>query len=151
MQSLPLPMTGSCRCGQVRIEARTAPIMTSACHCTGCQKMTGSAYSLSTMIPAEAFSVTAGTPVVGGLHGPDQHHMFCPHCMSWMFTRIEGVDFFVNVRAPMFDGVDWPAPYMETMTSEKLRWVEVPATRSYAGFPPMEDFGQLLAEFAETL
>ncbi len=26
---------------------------------------------------------------------------FCPHCMSWMFTRPEGMDWFVNLRATM--------------------------------------------------
>jgi hypothetical protein len=92
---------GGCRCGQVRIKMTVPPFLTMACHCTGCQRMTGSAFSLSAAFPSNAFSVTKGEPVIGGLHGSPRHY-FCPHCMSWLFTRPDGFDF-VNVRATMLD------------------------------------------------
>ena len=60
---------GGCRCGQVRIKMTAPPFLTMACHCTGCQRMTGSAFSLSAAYPSNAFSVTQGEPVIGGLHG----------------------------------------------------------------------------------
>jgi hypothetical protein len=41
--------------------------------------------------------------VIGGLHGPT-HHYFCPHCMSWMYTRAAVLDWFVNRRPTMLDG-----------------------------------------------
>ena len=62
-----------------------------ACHCTGCQRMTASAFSLSALYPSSGFEVTEGRPVIGGLHGPARH-FFCPHCMSWLFTRPEGTE-----------------------------------------------------------
>ena len=46
------------------------PLLTMACHCTGCQRMTGSAFSLSAAFPSDGFTVTQGDPVIGGLHGP---------------------------------------------------------------------------------
>ena len=49
--------SGQCRCGAVRIEATGAPLATMACHCTGCQRMTGGAYSLSSFYPADRFAV----------------------------------------------------------------------------------------------
>jgi len=72
-----LPWEGGCRCGQVRFKVSAAPILTMACHCTGCQKMTASAFSLSAAIPSEGFEVTAGAPAIGGLHGAEIHHYFC--------------------------------------------------------------------------
>ena len=86
MNERTLPMEGGCRCGRVRLKINAAPLLTMACHCTGCQKMTGSAYSLSAAIPSEGFEVTKGEPVIGGLHGLSRHY-FCPYCRSWMFTR----------------------------------------------------------------
>jgi len=80
------PLAGGCRCGQVRFRIAAPPIITMACHCTGCQRMSASAFSLSAVIPSAAFLVTQGEPVIGGLHGPSRH-FFCPYCMSWMFTR----------------------------------------------------------------
>jgi len=63
-----------------------APLLAMACHCTGCQRMSASAFSLSAAIPTAGFAVLKGEPVLGGLHGA-AHHYFCPHCMSWVFTR----------------------------------------------------------------
>src|SRR5690242_20124365 len=86
-----LPWDGGCRCGQVRFRVSVAPLLTMACHCRGCQRMSASAYSLSAAIPTQGFTVIQGEPVIGGLHGPTRH-FFCPHCKSWMFTKPEGLD-----------------------------------------------------------
>lgn len=136
-----LPWTGGCRCGQVRFKVTAPPLITMACHCTGCQKMTASAFSLSALFPADAFEVTAGEPVVGGLHGEDVRHFFCPHCMSWMFTRPSQPPGFVNVRSTMFDGVEGLAPFMETYTSEKLPWATTPAVKRFRQVPPEGPWG----------
>ena len=148
MDTQTLPVEGGCRCGQVRFRVSAPPLLTMACHCTGCQRMTASAFSLSVAIPTQGFEVIAGEPVIGGLHGPDAHHYFCPHCMSWMFTRPEGMDWFVNVRSTLVDDARWTRPFVETFTSEKLEWVTTPATHSYPGFPPMADFETLIPEYA---
>lgn len=142
-----LPLDGSCRCGKVLIRITKPPLMTSACHCRGCQKMSSSAFSLTAMIPADGLEVVEGEPVECGTHGPDQDHMACPYCMTWMFTRITGMDAFVNVRPTMFDDCTWFTPFIETMTKEKLSWATTPARHSYDGWPPMEDFQSLMAEF----
>ena len=143
-----LPREGSCRCGQVKIRVSAAPLVTMACHCTGCQKMSSSAFSLSAAIPAQGFEVISGEPVVGGLHGATKH-MFCPHCMSWMFTRPEGMDFFVNVRATMLDGAADFAPFIETWTAEKLPFAETGAPHSYETLPPMDAYEGLMQEYRE--
>lgn len=110
---------GGCRCGQVRFRVGSRPLITMACHCTGCQRMTASAFSLSALYPAGEFEVTEGQPVIGGMHGAARH-FFCPHCMSWLFTRPEGTDDFVNVRATLLDDSGGFRPFIETFTSEML-------------------------------
>lgn len=141
-------MDGGCRCGQVRFRASGAPLITMACHCTGCQKMSASAFSLSSLYPAAAFEVTAGEPVIGGLHGSPRH-FFCPHCMSWMFTRPDEVGDVVNVRATLFDDTSGYAPFMETYTVEKLPWAATGATHSFERFPEPQDYPPMLKAFAE--
>jgi hypothetical protein len=143
-----LPWEGGCRCGRVRVRVTAPPLVTMVCHCTGCQRMSASAFSLSIAIPSPGFAVTQGEPVIGGLHGEARHH-FCPWCMSWMFTRIAGLDDFVNLRAPVLDDARWIEPFVETFTAEKLPWASTPAPHSYAGFPPEADYPRLLAAFAE--
>jgi hypothetical protein len=148
MTGLNLPAEGGCRCGRVRIRISAAPLVAMACHCTGCQKMSSSAFSLSAAIPADGFAVTEGEPVIGGLRGATRHY-FCPHCMSWMFTRPEGMDWFVNVRATMLDDPGWYAPFIETWTSEKLAFAQTGAPHSYETLPPMDAYEGLIKEYAE--
>jgi hypothetical protein len=68
--------------------------------------------------------------------------------MSWMFTRPEGADGFVNVRSTLFDDPSGLEPFMETMTAEKLPWVSTPAVEGCAGFPQPADFGRLMGAYA---
>ena len=150
MMALTLPQDGGCRCGRVRLRISKAPLLTMACHCTGCQKMSSSAYSLSAAIPADGFEVTEGEPVIGGLHGAARHY-FCGYCMSWMFTRPDGIDFFVNVRPTMLDDTKWFVPYIETYAEEKLPWATTPAKHSYPKLPEMEDYEGLIKGYSATL
>jgi len=140
-----LPAEGGCRCNRVRFRITAPPLFTAACHCTGCQKMSSSAFSLTAAVPQDGFEVIAGETVIGGMHGELQHH-FCAWCMSWMFTRAEMMPF-INVRPTMLDDPSWFVPFIETVTKEKLPWAATPAERSYEGFPPMEEFGELLAAY----
>jgi hypothetical protein len=121
-----------------------------ACHCTGCQRMSSSAFSLSAAIPAEAFVVIDGDPVIGGLHGAAKHY-FCAYCMSWMFTRPDGIDFFVNVRPTMLDDASWSTPFIETFTKERLAWAKTPAIHSYETLPADDAYDGLIRECAAWL
>lgn len=150
MTAINLPIEGGCRCGRVRLRISRAPLLTMACHCTGCRKMSSSAYSLSAAIPAEGFEVIGGAPVIGGLHGAARHY-FCGWCMTWMFTRPDGIDFFVNVRPTMLDDVAWYEPFIETWTSEKLPWAATPARHSYPALPAMDEYEGLIAGYRATL
>ena len=144
-----LPWEGGCRRGEVRLRVTKAPLLSFACHCSGCQKMSASAYSLTLTIPADGFEVIAGEPVIGGLHGPDAHHFHCPRCKIWMFTRVEGMDWLVNLRPSMLDEHGWVVPFFEVWTKEKLPWASTPASRSYETVPEMHEWEGLMAAYAE--
>ncbi|WP_109808657.1 GFA family protein [Sphingosinithalassobacter portus] len=143
-----LPIEGSCRCGRVRFAITAPPLLTMACHCTGCRKMTASAFSLSVAVPPEGFEIIAGEGdiVIGGLHDDQLQHQHCDWCKSWVFTRIPGAPF-VNVRSTMLDDPAPWEPFIETQTAEKLAWVTTPARHRFERFPPMEDFAALIAEY----
>lgn len=149
MDDWKLPWAGRCRCERVRFRVTKPPLLTMACHCLGCQRMTASAFSLSVAVPADGFEVTAGEPVIGGLHGASQH-FHCPYCKSWLFTRPEGLsDAMVNVRATMLDEHAWFVPYAETCVSEGFPWAKTGAIHRFDHIPPADAFGPIVAEFAE--
>jgi hypothetical protein len=142
------PWDGGCRCGAVRFRIDAPPLLTMICHCTGCQRMTGSAFSTSIAVPAEGFAVTEGETVIGGLHRDEARHHHCDHCKSWLFTRVDSAFGFVNVRATMLDDARWFAPFIETFTSEALPWALADAPHAYPEFPPMDAYQALIADYA---
>ena len=139
---------GQCRCGAVRFAAEGRPLVTIACHCRGCQRMTGSAYSLSSVYPSGQFQVTQGEPVLGGLKKAIQH-FFCPSCMSWMFTRPEGMDEFVNVRSTMFDNPEAHRPYVDTYVGEALPGAQTGAVKRFETVPEADQYGPLIGAYAQ--
>lgn len=143
-----LPIEGGCRCGQVRFRIDAQPMMTMACHCHGCQQMSGSAFSLNVAVPSTTLTITQGDTVIGGLRGEQIRHHHCDHCKSWLFTRIEPDPGFANVRVGALDDPAPFVPFIETWTDEALPWATTPARHRYPQFPPPEAFGPLLAEFA---
>lgn len=80
---------GSCHCGDVRFVAEVAPERTSICHCNDCQKLTGTAFRVSTPALPGTFSLVQGEPKVYvkvAESGSRRAQAFCPACGSPLFT-----------------------------------------------------------------
>jgi hypothetical protein len=137
---------GGCRCGQVRFEVQGPPMLTVACHCTGCQHMTASAFSLSEGHPTSSFRLTKGETVIGGIHGATRHY-HCDYWKSWLYTEPEGADF-INVRTAQFDDPIAEPPFVETYRAEGLPWVRTGAAHSYEKLPAMEEWPGLIQAYA---
>ena len=142
-----LPWKASCLCGQVQIEISAPPISTMACHCRDCQKLTGGAYSLTFMLPADGFTAEGETEI-GGLHRENLRHHFCTHCKNWLYTDgfAEGL---VNVRPTLLEDPSWVVPYAETYTSESLPAAQTGAVLSFEAFPSDADFPAIVEGFAK--
>ncbi|MFL6835047.1 MAG: GFA family protein, partial [Xanthobacteraceae bacterium] len=57
-----LPLSGGCQCGGVRYELSAEPLTVYVCHCTECQRQSGSAFALSLAVARDALAVVKGTP-----------------------------------------------------------------------------------------
>lgn len=142
-----LPWSASCQCGQIQMRITAPPMVSMACHCRSCQRLTGGAYSLTLLIPAEGFAVVEGEPVIGGMHRAELAHHFCPHCKNWLFTRPQGMPF-VNFRPTMLDDASWVQPYAESCIEDRLPGAVTGAKYSFEGFPPPEKYGEIMSGFA---
>ena len=56
------PHDGGCACGEIRYTVTREPLLSYCCHCTECQRRTGSAFGISMQLRAEAFGLTRGAP-----------------------------------------------------------------------------------------
>lgn len=142
-----LPWSAACMCGQVKMRISVPPLISMACHCRGCQRLTSGPYSLSLMIPADGFAVEGATEI-GGLHKPDFQHFYCTHCKNWLFSRGERLPGAVNFRSTTLDDAAWVTPYVESNVNAKLPNVVSGATHAYPEFPPPADYPALIEGFA---
>ena len=78
-----MKVEGSCHCGKIAYEAEVDPNTVRICHCTDCQKLTGSAYRANIQAPAEGFKLLKGEPKIyikTADSGAKRAHAFCPNC-----------------------------------------------------------------------
>ena len=86
---------GQCHCGFVTYEAEIDPEDVSICHCTDCQRLTGSPYRVTAIVPETAVRLTGNPPklyVRIAENGRQRLQYFCPECGSPLFTTGTGQD-----------------------------------------------------------
>ncbi|MEM9501113.1 MAG: GFA family protein [Pseudomonadota bacterium] len=123
-------------------------MLTAACHCTGCQRMTAGPYSLSALYPADRFQLIEGETVLGGLKGAARHHC-CEDCLSWLFTLPAGLDGLVNVRTAMLERASEFPPFAEFYRAEGLPGVASGASRSFDMAPSADEFLRLSESYRD--
>ncbi|MES2786216.1 MAG: GFA family protein [Pseudomonadota bacterium] len=77
-------LQGGCLCGNVRFKANGAPLRTIACHCTFCQKLTGSSFYAESIFERGAVQFNDGERRQfdhrSDGSGKQVHVQFCPTC-----------------------------------------------------------------------
>jgi hypothetical protein len=79
----PMNVSGGCHCGAIAFEAEVDPKTVGICHCTDCQRLSGSAYRVSVPAPRATFRLLRGTPktyVKTADSGNKRVHAFCGDC-----------------------------------------------------------------------
>lgn len=62
------PMEGGCCCGHVRYRVERAPMAVHCCHCTACQRETGSAFTIGLILEAAYLTVLPPAPATVPAH-----------------------------------------------------------------------------------
>ncbi|QHG66091.1 GFA family protein [Pseudomonas putida] len=77
---------GSCLCGGVRYELRTAPKAVSHCHCSQCRKGHGAAFASYGSVPRGAMRLLCGAEILRGYASSEAvRREFCSRCGSSLF------------------------------------------------------------------
>ena len=88
------PLTGHCLCGSVRFEIVEPLLQVGYCHCTRCQRRTGTAASLNARLVPGSLHVLAGEELLQAYRPPDgSPKVFCSACGGalWSAARPMGV------------------------------------------------------------
>lgn len=135
-----MKIVGGCLCGKVRYSTDAAPVMVALCHCTHCQKQSGSAFSMNVGVPAAEFRVdgdSISTYEDTGSSGMPVFRRFCRNCGSPIFSDVKSVPGLLFVKAGTLDDASWVKPGIQLWGASRQPWATIdPAVPLVPGNPP---------------
>ena len=120
-----------------RIEGK--PLSLAACHCTECQRQSGSAFGMSLIVPKDAFRLLAGEPRTftrTADSGWTVGCVFCPSCGTHIYHEPARMKETLNIKPGTLDDTSWLTPGLHLWTKSKQPWVPIPeGVRCFDGQP----------------
>lgn len=123
-----MKIDGGCHCGSIAYEAEIDPEKVRICHCTDCQRLSGTAFRISVGTPEENFTLLSGAPktyVKIGENGARRAQVFCPECGSQIYATAadgDGPRVF-NLRTGTIDQRDELKPRSQIWTRSAQAWL----------------------------
>lgn len=114
---------GSCLCGEVNFTYKSEPGMFLMCHCTDCQKSTGSPVASIIIIPEDDFIING--PTSSYQCEAKVTRSFCKICGSQIFSRIESAPGVVAIKTGVLDEQPNIKPNLVCWTKSKPDWFEI--------------------------
>ena len=120
-------MNGGCLCGDVRYSAAGEPRVISTCHCTDCQKQSGSAFVEVVAVPGEAFKLQGKlkTFSIAGDSGRKKHSKFCPRCGTALVVEAEGFPGMALIMGGTLDDPSCLKPTMALFCDSAQPWLAI--------------------------
>ena len=122
-----LPLTGGCLCGGVRFRVDAPLVVATYCHCTRCQRRTGTAASAQARIQPGSLTVTQGEELIRTYAPPDGFpKLFCGACGSALWSRSPDDPEIMSVRLGAFDGDPGIRPSLRQFCAYAAAWEDIP-------------------------
>jgi hypothetical protein len=102
--------------------------MVNVCHCSECQRQSGSAFGMSMMVP-QANLVVEGTLksfTRSSASGRPLSCHFCPECGTRIYHVPSYAHGVLNVKPGTLDDPSWLRPGTHFWTSSRQPWVTLP-------------------------
>ena len=122
-----LPLTGGCLCGGVRFRVDAPLVVATYCHCTRCQRRTGTAASAQARIQPGSLTVTQGEELIRTYAPPDGFpKLFCGACGSALWSQSPVDPGIISVRLGAFDGDPGIRPSLRQFVAYAASWEDIP-------------------------
>jgi hypothetical protein len=121
-------MTGGCLCGRVRFEISEPLGRASYCHCTRCQRRTGTAASAQARVEPGSLSVVEGEELVRAWDPPDDglSKAFCGECGAHLWSSDPEAGEIFSVRLGAIDGDPGVRPEFRQFLDNAAPWEPIP-------------------------
>jgi hypothetical protein len=120
-------ITGGCLCGGVRFEVTEPPLFASYCHCTRCQRRTGTAASPQARLAPGSLRILSGDDLLRAYEPPGGFpKVFCSVCGSALWSRHPTDDDIISVRLGAFDSDPGVRPSYRAFVTYAAPWEPIP-------------------------
>jgi hypothetical protein len=121
-------LTGGCLCGGVRYEITEPPVSASYCHCTRCQRRTGTAASAQARLEPGSLRIVSGAELVKAWDPGDGGwpKCFCSGCGGALWSRSPADETLVSVRLGTFDSDPGIRPGHRQYVAYAAAWEPIP-------------------------
>ncbi len=121
------PLTGGCLCGGVCWELTERPVSAGYCHCTRCQRRTGTAAAVSANIVPGSLRLTSGEELLASFDPPDGwSKVFCSACGGAVWSRNPADPEAISVRMGTFDSDPGVRPSYRQFVAYAAPWEPIP-------------------------
>jgi len=132
-------MDGGCTCRAIRYRLTARPLIVHCCHCTWCQRESGSAFAVNAAIEAAEVELVRGAPVQKTLpstSGRGQVFWRCANCGITLWSNYPQAGPTIHfIRVGTLDNPSRLPPDIHIYTSTKQPWVILPD-----GVPAVREF-----------
>lgn len=124
------PIEGSCQCGQVTYKLYEKPKMVLACHCTECQKLSTSPFSVTAVVPSTAIEFKGKLKEWsrGADSGNRNNAMFCHTCGNRVYHYNPENSETIKLKLKPINLIDDEVfkPSVHVWVCEKLSCYQIP-------------------------
>jgi hypothetical protein len=122
-------LSGSCQCGAVHYRVNSAPVFTYACHCRDCQKRSGSAFSMGTLVALADLELDGELSAWRRTsdEGSSNTRYSCAACGNIIYGAGETSADFAKLQTGTLDDSVAMQPHVHIWTSRKQAWLTLPA------------------------
>jgi len=119
-------LTGGCLCGGVRYEVTEPPVKATYCHCTRCQRRTGTAASAQARLVPGSLRIVEGKELVQAWQPEDGFaKCFCSRCGGALWSVDAGGEVW-SVRLGTFDSDPGVRPSHRQYVAYAAAWEPIP-------------------------
>ena len=121
-------ISGQCQCGAVRFAVTGKPVTAFVCHCTECQRQSGSAFGMAAWLEQAELHLERGQLkewIRQTSSGKQMACQFCADCGSRLFHQVLGSSF-LSVKPGSLDEPSQFSPVAHIWVASKQDWVEIP-------------------------
>lgn len=113
--------TGGCLCGHIKFEYDAPYQAFMVCHCTDCQRATGTPLAPIIMVAKDSFRLLTGE-LKGWKNPLNVTRFFCPHCGSPYLSGVDRIPDVWFIKTGALDNQPTEAPSLRCWNNSTPGW-----------------------------